>query len=132
MWKRSFWHEHAVYWFSNDTIKITGILFLYNKEKQHEKNFLEGIMKIQKLLKVWQMSRMTLEGKIITFKTLAISKNYFSFLDIKSPYRNYKWARKNTKKNFVFWPSKPKIKNEILSSDFTHGGPINVNIWKKR
>ena len=31
------------------------------------------------------MSRMTLEGKIITFKTLAISKNYFSFLDIKSP-----------------------------------------------
>ena len=30
------------------------------------------------------MSRMTLEGKIITFKTLAISKNYFSFLDIKS------------------------------------------------
>lgn len=74
-----------MYWFSNDTIKITGILFLYNKEKQHEKNFLEGITKIQKLLKVWRMSRMTLEGKIITFKTLAISKNYFSFLDIKSP-----------------------------------------------
>ena len=30
------------------------------------------------------MSRMTLEGKIITFKTLENKKNYFSFLDIKS------------------------------------------------
>ena len=69
----------------NDTIKITGIHFSYNKEKWNEKIFLESITKIQNVLKVWRMHRLTLEGKIIVFKTLVISK---SFTDIKSPYRN--------------------------------------------
>ena len=74
----------------NDTIKITGIHFSNNKEKRIEKIFLESITKIQNVLKVWRMCRLTLEGKIIVFKTLAIFKNFFSFTDIKSPYRNYK------------------------------------------
>ena len=56
----------------SDTIKVNGIHFLYNKEKQNEKNFLESITKIKNVLKVWQMRRLTLEGKIIVFKTLAI------------------------------------------------------------
>ena len=73
-----------------DTIKITGIHFSYNKERRNEKNFLESITKTQNVLKVWRMRRLTLEGKIIVFKTLAISKFFFSFIDIKSPYRNYK------------------------------------------
>ena len=36
----------------NDTIKITGIHFSYNKEKQNEKKFLKSITKIQNVLKV--------------------------------------------------------------------------------
>ena len=58
----------------NDTIKITGIHFSHNKEKRNEKIFLESITKIQNVLKVWRMRRLTLEGKIIVFKTLAIPK----------------------------------------------------------
>ena len=34
----------------NDTIKITGIHFSYNKKKQNEKNFLDGVTKIQNVL----------------------------------------------------------------------------------
>ena len=36
----------------NDTIKITGIHFSYNKNKRNEKNFLDSITKIQNVLKV--------------------------------------------------------------------------------
>ena len=61
----------------NDTIKITGIHFSYKKKKRNEKNFLNSITKIQNALKVWQMRHLTLEGKIIVFKTLAISKIVF-------------------------------------------------------
>ena len=61
----------------NDTIKITGIHFSYNKKKRNEKHFLDSINKIQNVLKVWQMHHLTLEGKIIVFKTLAISKIVF-------------------------------------------------------
>ena len=55
---------------SNDTIKITGIHFSYNKEKQNKKHFLESITKIENVLKVWRMRHLKLEWKIIFFKTL--------------------------------------------------------------
>ena len=48
---------------------MTGIHFSYIKEKQNEKYFLESITKIQNVLKVWQMRRLTPEGEIIVFKT---------------------------------------------------------------
>ena len=51
----------------NDTIKIVAIHFSYNKEKRNEKKILESITKIQNVLKVWRMRRLTLEGKIIIF-----------------------------------------------------------------
>ena len=63
----------------NDTIKITGIHIPYNKKKRNEKKFLESVTKIYNLLKVWRMHRLTLEGKIIVFECLVISKNLFSF-----------------------------------------------------
>ena len=68
----------------NDTIKVTGIHFSYNKKKRNEKNFLNSITKIQNVLKVLRMRRLTLEGKIIVFKTLAISKIVFLSLILKS------------------------------------------------
>ena len=74
----------------NDTIKITGIQFSYNMKKRNEKSFLDSITKIQNVLKFWRMRRLTLEGKIIVFKTLVFKTLKFSFIDIKSPYRNYK------------------------------------------
>ena len=56
----------------NDTIKITRILISHNKDKRNEKNLLESKTKIQNLLKVWGMCRLTLEGENIVFKSLAI------------------------------------------------------------
>ena len=113
----------------NDTIKITGIHVSYNKEKPNEKNFLESITKIQNVLKVWRMRRLTLEGKIIVFKTLAISKIVFLSLISKVPTEIISELER-IQKTFL-WPSKPKRKNETLCSDFKHGGLKNVNIQKK-
>ena len=39
-----------------------------------EKNFLTARSNIQNVLKIWCMKNLTLEGKIIVFKTLALSK----------------------------------------------------------
>ena len=69
----------------NNTMKVTGTHFSHNKEKQNVKFFLESITKIQNVLKVWRMCRFTLEGKIIVFKTLAISKIVFLSLISKVP-----------------------------------------------
>ena len=49
------------------------------------KKILESITKIQNVLKVWRMRRLTLEGKIIVFKILAISNFVFLSLISKVP-----------------------------------------------
>ena len=61
-----------------DTIRITGVHFSCNKTKQDVKHFLETISKIQNVLKIWRMRSLTLEGRVIVFKILAISKIVFS------------------------------------------------------
>ena len=75
------------------------------------------------------MRRLTLEGKIIDFKTLAISKIVFLSLISEVPTEIISELER-IQKTFL-WPFKPKIKNETLCSDFKHGGLKNVNIQKK-
>ena len=55
-------------------VKILGIYFSYNKEIMNDKNFVVMVGKIEKLLNIWRQRNLTLEGKIVIFKTLAISK----------------------------------------------------------
>ena len=59
---------------TEDVIKILGIYFSYNKKLEQEKNFLNHIVKIQNTLKLWKLRNLTNEGRIIVFKSLAISK----------------------------------------------------------
>ena len=56
------------------TIQILGTHFSHNKKLETEENFIRNIWKIEKVLKLWRMRKLTVEGKIIIFKTLAISK----------------------------------------------------------
>ena len=42
-----------------------------------KKKILQSITKIQSVFKVWRMRGLTFEGKIIGFKTLAISKKNY-------------------------------------------------------
>ena len=60
-----------------DLIKILGIHFSYNKKLKEEKNFYNIVTDIQRVLKIWKMRKLTLEGKIVIFKTVAISKIVF-------------------------------------------------------
>ena len=66
---------------TKDAFKIIGISFSYNKAIQNELKFTTTTSKIQAVLKLWRMRRLSLEGKIKEFKSLAISKIvYLSFL----------------------------------------------------
>ena len=70
---------------TKDTVKIIGISFSYNKSVQNELNFRTTISKIQAVLKLWRMRRLSLEGKIVVFKSLAISKIVYLSLLTKCP-----------------------------------------------
>ena len=58
---------------NNETVKIIGVHFSYNKSlKQHE-NFCDHTAK-KKTPKLWHMRQLTLEGRIAALKSLAVSK----------------------------------------------------------
>ena len=59
---------------TEDVIKILGIYFPYNNKIEQEKNFLNHFVKIQNILKLWKLRNLTIEGRIVVFKSLAISK----------------------------------------------------------
>ena len=59
--------------------------FSYNKKLEREKKFIRHIRKIKKVLKLWRMQNLALEGKITIFKTLAISKIIHLSLVINVP-----------------------------------------------
>ena len=57
---------------TDDVMKILGIFFSYNKKLEQQKNFLNHITKIQNNLKLWKLRNLTLEGRIVVFKSLTI------------------------------------------------------------
>ena len=59
---------------NEQTVKILGINFSYKKMLEEEKNVNIFIAKIKNVLKVWSMRDLTIEGKIVIFKSIAISK----------------------------------------------------------
>ena len=59
---------------TKETVKILGVHFSYNKKLEHEMNFQSHIVKTESVLRVWRMRNLTIEGKVLVFKSLAISK----------------------------------------------------------
>ena len=49
----------------NNTIKILGIHFSRDKSLENDENYKRYITKIEKLLKLWRMRQLTIEGKIL-------------------------------------------------------------------
>ena len=62
---------------TKEAIKILGVFFSYDKNLQLENNFRKTILNIERILKMWRRRNLTLEGKIIIFKTLGSSKITF-------------------------------------------------------
>ena len=57
---------------NNDTLKILGTHFSYNEKLKEEKKFYKTVTDIQRVLNIWKMTNLTLEGKIAIFKTIPI------------------------------------------------------------
>ena len=56
-----------------DTIKILGIHYSYNKQLENDENFKKYIAKIENVLKLWRARNLSLEVKITVFKSLALN-----------------------------------------------------------
>ena len=114
----------------NDTLKILGTHFSYNEKLKEERNFYTTVTNIQRVLKIWKMRNLTLEGKIVIFKTLAISKIVFQSMITPVP-RHIVNELERIQKAFLWKNSSPKIKHETLCNDYKGRGLTNIDSLNK-
>ena len=115
---------------TDDVIKILGIYFSYNKKLKQEKNILNHTVKIQNIIKLWKLRKLTIEGKIVVFKSLAISKLIHLALVTEIPTSTNNLFTK-LQMEFIWKGKNPKIKNSTLFNDYENGGLKNIDIFSK-
>ena len=115
---------------TEDVIKILGTYFSYNKKLELEKNFLNHIAKTQNILKLWKLRNLTIKGRIVVFKSLAISKLIHLALVTEIPATTINLLTK-IQMEFIWKGKNPKIKNSTLCNDYEYGGLINVDVFSK-
>ena len=115
---------------TTDSIKVLGVYFSYNDLVCLEKIFIVVVKKIEKVLRVWNMRNLTLAGKIIVFKSLAISKIvYISYLShVPNAIMDH---LENAHKKFIWNNKRPKIKHSALINDYCDGGLKDIDIRSK-
>ena len=100
--------------------------FSYDKDLQLENNFRKIILNIERILKLWRQRNLTLEGKIIIFKTLALSKVTF-FAEVLVIPNQIIDGLQQIQKDFLQNSSSPKEKHETICKDFQYGGLKNID-----
>ena len=58
-------------------MKILGIHFSFNEKLKEEKDFYKVVTDTQQILKIFKVRKLTLEGKIVIFRTIVISNIVF-------------------------------------------------------
>ena len=113
----------------NEAIKVLGAYFSYNQKIKDDK-ILYNLSNIQGVLSLWIMINLTLEGRIVIFKTFSILKIVFLALLTKIPHQAVKELEK-IQKSFLWKDSTPKIRHETTCKEHKDSGLKNVDISYK-
>ena len=113
-----------------NSLKILGIHFSYNKKSENDENFLKQITSIEKVLKLWRMRNLTLEGKVTVLKALAISKIVHLALITNIPTSTMKVLNK-TQKEFIWKNKSPKLKHTTLCNIYDNDG-LKISIFHQK
>ena len=88
------------------------------------------MISIEKVVRMWQQRNLTLERKIIIFKTLALSKLVFLAHVLPIP-NKITTTIQQIQREFLWKSSNIKIKHETICNDFQNGGFKKVDIPSK-
>ena len=116
---------------NHKTVKILGVHFSYNKNLEQDKNFCEHIVKMENILKLWRMRQLTLKGRIMVFKSLAVYK-IIHLLLITKLHSNTIDLLYKIQKSFIWQGKKAKIKHSTLCNGYEMGGIKNVDLRNKK
>ena len=105
----------------NSSIKALGIHFGYNKHELEERNWLEKIESIKKCLKIWNCRDLSLQGRVLIIKTVALAKVVYLLTALSVP----KWVINIINREFFsfLWKYKrDKVSRRVVINDLENGG----------
>ena len=68
---------------TKESIKILGVHISDNKKLQDDINFCMIVKNICNMIKLWCMTHLSLEGRIMIFKSLALSIYIYIYIDVR-------------------------------------------------
>ena len=114
----------------NGAIRALGVLNSYNTDLVEKLNFLDNLKALADVCNLWQYRALSLAGKILMFKTLALSKLVYT-CTMKIPSKNVVDQLNSIHKKFIWNNREPKIKHSTLIADYEEGGYKDVDIKSK-
>ena len=101
-----------------NTIKILGVYYSYDKYLENQEYFINLVLKIETLLRLWRKRKLSIAGKISVFQTLAIPIS--TILELTK-----------IKKCFTWKNEYHKIKQDTLCKNYENCGLKDVDITFK-
>ena len=119
-------HNFSGIHFTKDPIKCLGIYIGGCKIKREDLNWKKKLDKFDNLLERWKERKLTIFGKVVILKSLAISQLVSHFILIPVPSDIMKRINKSMY-NFL-WNSKDRIRRNVLINTQDNGGITMVDI----
>ena len=105
----------------NQPVKILGIYFSYDENKNKYLNFDLKIQKLQTKLDSWKARNLTLFGKVLIIKSLGLSQLLYAASNVNVP-NEIIHTIKAKLFSFLWNNKKDKIKRESIYQDYDRGG----------
>ena len=110
----------GINWGKN-SVKALGVYFGYNKKEMENKNWTDKIEKIKSSLRCWNIRDLSLQGRILIIKTMALSKVVYLAAALLTP----EWAINEINKElfaFLWKYKRDKIARKVVINDVSNGG----------
>ena len=107
-----------------------GIFSSYDTDLEEKLNFLDSLKSIKEILNLWKHRSISLAGRILIFKSLALSKVLYAST-MKCPSKQVVDQLNVMQGGFIWNNKKPKIKHSTLVADYSEGGYKDTDIKTK-
>ena len=105
---------------ASETIRTLSIFNSYDTDLVEKLSFLDNLRPLNDVIRAWEPRGLSLAGKILVFKTLAVSKLLY-VCTFKNPSTQI-ISRNLIQKKFIWSKKQPKIKQSTFIADCKDGG----------
>ena len=112
-----------------NAIRFLGIFNSYDTDRE-KLNFLDNLKSIKEILNIWKHRGLSLAGRILIFKSLALS-NVLHASTMKCPSKQVVDQLNIMRRGFIWNNKKPKIKHSTSVADYSEEGYKDIDIRTK-